>query len=92
MLVVTGNRYKVQTPVFVKTFGQGQPPEGLSIKIGDDKLFLKWGATFEADVQMTDMSLEISNTLYVRGDIVEQLLQGEKPTIKLTKKASSGGN
>jgi len=91
MLVTTGNRYKVTTPVFVKTFGQGKPPEGLSIKTNEGTLKLKWGLSFEADVDMTDMSLEISNTLYVRGDIVEQLLKGDKPTIKLTK-ALSGGN
>lgn len=90
MSVSTGDKFKVKTPSFVKTFGQGEPPKGLTLKADNERLYLAWGQSFEADEGLTEASAEIGGTLYVRADIVEGLMEQENSPIKRTRLATNG--
>ena len=88
MKTFTGDKFKVKTPDFSKTFGQGNPPEGLVLNLSGEKLDLAWGESIEADEFLSEISQEISGTRYVRTDIIDLLMQGKNPSLKCTKRAN----
>ena len=47
MELVPGTFVKLLKPSFAKTYGQGEPPEGIYINVGDDKYFIPYGTVLK---------------------------------------------
>lgn len=58
--VVAGSFYELQEPEWAKTYGQGQPPEGMKISYPDKEYFLPWHTVFKASATC-DPDYKIAN-------------------------------
>lgn len=89
MSAATGDRFKVNTPQFVTTFGQGNPPEGFTIRVNGKELEFAWGESLEADENLDDLTAIISGTRYLRADVIDQIMSIEPSALKCTRRASN---
>ncbi len=48
MPIIAGNLYKLKTPLFRTSPGQGAPPTGITIREGENSYLLPWEQVFKA--------------------------------------------
>lgn len=46
--VTAGDRYQLRVPAWAETYGQGEPPRGLTISRGGETRVIPWGALVKA--------------------------------------------